>query len=110
MPELQWAYGTENVLLNIEVNTDKVREGLLGRLETALPDRVRHDPRIRTDLVEGVPYEQILRLADEENADLIILNTESKSGLERALLGSTAERIVRGAKVPVLWVPPRKGY
>ena len=108
MPELQWAYGPESIPLDIEADRDKVRRGLLERLETAVPEPARNDPRIRTELVEGVPYEEILRLADQEKADIIVLNTQSKSGLERALLGSTAERIVRGAHVPVLSVPPTR--
>jgi nucleotide-binding universal stress UspA family protein len=48
----------------------------------------------------------ILKAADESNADLIVLSTSSRPGLDRALLGSTAERVVRAAHVPVLSFPP----
>lgn len=84
---------------------ERVREGLYNRLAASLPEKLRHDPRVRLELLEGVPYETILKIADIEHADLIMLNTQSRSGLDRALLGSTAERVIRGAHVPVLSVP-----
>jgi nucleotide-binding universal stress UspA family protein len=106
MRELRWAYGAEGVPLDIETTSVEVRDGLITRLEASVPESSRHDPRVRTELLEGQPYEKILETAEREDVDLIVLNTRSRSGLDRALLGSTAERIVRGAHVPVLSVPP----
>jgi nucleotide-binding universal stress UspA family protein len=60
---------------------------------------------ITTALAEGVPYEAINRVAAEVKADLIVINLQSKGMLERALLGSTAERVIRTATVPVLSLP-----
>lgn len=60
---------------------------------------------IRTVLLQGEPYKVILRFADENKIDLIVLNLERKSVLERVLLGTTAEFIVRLAHVPVLSIP-----
>jgi nucleotide-binding universal stress UspA family protein len=60
---------------------------------------------ITTALGEGVPYETINRVAAEVNADLIVINLQGKGMLERALLGSTAERVIRTATVPVLSLP-----
>ena len=56
-------------------------------------------------VVEGKPYEQLLRVAQERGMDIIVLNLQSKGMLDRAFLGSTAERVVRLARVPVLSVP-----
>ena len=56
----------------------------------------------------GRPYEEIVRLASEIDADLIVLATRGHSGLKRLLLGSTAERVVRSAPCPVLVVRKRK--
>lgn len=106
MPQLEDAYGYEYVPLDLEGDTAKMRSRLIERLETALPKPALNDPHVSTELAEGVPYERILELAEERKIDIIILNTHGKSGLERALLGSTAERVVRGAHVPVLSVPP----
>lgn len=56
-------------------------------------------------LVNGHPAEQILAVADTHNVDLIVLGIEQKPFLERALLGVTAERVIREAYVPVLSIP-----
>jgi nucleotide-binding universal stress UspA family protein len=58
--------------------------------------------RIDTCLYVGSPWEQILRAAKEHGADLIVVGSRGLRGLPRALLGSTAERVVRYAPVPVL--------
>jgi len=60
-------------------------------------------------LTEGDPYREILRVASEEHADLIVMNLHGKGRLERALLGSTAERVIRLASVPVLSIPTPLG-
>ena len=57
----------------------------------------------------GRPFAEICKLAREINADLIILGSRGYSGLKRVLLGSTAERIIRFAPVPVL-VPRGQRY
>ncbi len=56
----------------------------------------------------GRPYQEIVRLAREIDADLIALSTRGHSGLKHLLLGSTAERVVRNAPCPVLVVRKRK--
>jgi nucleotide-binding universal stress UspA family protein len=60
---------------------------------------------ISTVLAEGVPYETVNRLAEQLKADLIIINLQNKGLLERAVLGATAERVIRTATVPVLSLP-----
>jgi universal stress protein A len=52
----------------------------------------------------GKPFDEIVKTAKTFNADLIILATHGRTGLKRALLGSTAERVVRHASCPVLVV------
>ena len=53
---------------------------------------------------EGKPYVEIVRYADEEGADMIVISTRGQSGFSRWLLGSVADRVTRGATVPVLLV------
>jgi nucleotide-binding universal stress UspA family protein len=53
---------------------------------------------------EGKPYVEIVRYAEEEGADMIVISTRGQSGFSRWLLGSVADRVVRGATVPVLLV------
>jgi nucleotide-binding universal stress UspA family protein len=52
------------------------------------------------------PADALLEIAGEHQADLIVAGTEAKSGLARLILGSTAEKILRGAVCPVLTVGP----
>ena len=60
---------------------------------------------ITTVLANGVPYETINEVAAEHEADLVVINLQGKGRLERALLGTTAERVIRTATVPVLSLP-----
>jgi len=62
----------------------------------------------RISLQEGHrPSADLLKVAEDHNVDLIVAGTQSKSGVERLLLGSTAEELIRNAKCPVLTVGPR---
>jgi nucleotide-binding universal stress UspA family protein len=54
----------------------------------------------------GRPYEQILRVAEEQHADLIVIGVHGRHAIERALFGSTTTQIVRRASCPVLTVRP----
>jgi nucleotide-binding universal stress UspA family protein len=60
-------------------------------------------------IAQGTPAEAIVRIADEHEVDFIVLAIRKKGRLERALAGTTAERVVREAHVPVLSVPADGG-
>ncbi len=57
---------------------------------------------------QGSPASEVMRIAKEENADLIIQGTHGRGALAHALLGSVAERIVRSAPCPVLTIRARE--
>lgn len=65
---------------------------------------------IETMVAEGIPYDTIERLARQHRADLIVINLQNKGRLERAVLGRTAERVIRTATVPVLSLPLPANY
>jgi len=65
----------------------------------------RQGVKVEPLLVEGVAAEEILKAADETTADLILITVQRRGFVERALLGTTAERVIREAHVPVLSVP-----
>jgi len=58
-------------------------------------------------LLKGTPYLEIIREAEEGNFDMIIIGTNGRTGLEHALFGSTAEKVIRKAHCPVLTVRPK---
>jgi nucleotide-binding universal stress UspA family protein len=68
-------------------------------------DRLRHHRlRVRTLLRTGSVDEEILETAATERASLIVMGTHGRKGVARLLLGSVAERVLRGAPCPVLTV------
>jgi nucleotide-binding universal stress UspA family protein len=71
----------------------------LDQLPTPRPD-VRAERR----LTEGDTVDEVLRVAQEVNADLIVMGTHGRTGLGRLLMGSVAEQVVRRAPCPVLTV------
>jgi nucleotide-binding universal stress UspA family protein len=59
-----------------------------------------------TDVLEGSPHEVILEYADDNDVDLLVMGTHGRRGLDRVLLGSVTQRVLRTADVPVLVVRP----
>ncbi len=57
---------------------------------------------VRTSILLGHPAAEIVRFARERGCDLLVLGTHGRTGLERLVLGSVAERVVRQAPCPVL--------
>jgi len=59
---------------------------------------------VREVLLKGYPSSEIIDFAENNNIDLIVMGSLGATGLERFLIGSVAETVVRGSKVPVLVV------
>lgn len=68
------------------------------------------NPGLRADLrvAEGIPAEEILRAADADCCDLIVMGTQGRTGLERVLAGSVAAEVMSKATCPVLTVKDGK--
>jgi len=64
---------------------------------------------VETQVLRGVPYEEIRKFAGEKGVDLIVMGTHGRSGFDRIIFGSTAEKVVRKAACSVLTVRSRKG-
>lgn len=62
--------------------------------------------RLSTETRQGVPLPEIVKYAKEISADLIVMGTHGRTGLEHFLIGSVAEKVVRKAPCPVLTVRP----
>ena len=60
------------------------------------------------EVVRGTPHRAILDDAHEHGADLVVVGTHGRRGLDRLLLGSVAERVLRAADVPVLIVREKR--
>ena len=59
---------------------------------------------VETAVVEGSPSREIITDAEDADCDLVVMGTHGRGGIDRLLLGSVAEKVVRGSSVPVLTV------
>ncbi len=59
-------------------------------------------------VLAGYPAEEILKAAETEQADLIVMGTHGRTGIDRIIFGSVAEMVVKTAACPVLTVKPRE--
>ncbi len=114
-------YGAELVLLHVVENLTvgyasdlfpvpmaEVFQEISGYAKTELAklgEEARgHGISVREEVRQGKPSAEIIRLATENEIDVIVLGTHGKGMLDQALFGSTTERVVRRAPCPVLSV------
>lgn len=77
------------------------------RLTTTVPDTVRAYCAVETLVATGKPYREILRVAAEQQADLIVMGVQGRGAADLMVFGSTTQHVVRQATCPVLTI--RKG-
>jgi nucleotide-binding universal stress UspA family protein len=87
---------------------DLLLKGVDEQLQELIPPEARNWCDVVTSVKTGAPYRIILRTLEDEKVDLLVMNIHGKGMLDRALLGSTAERVVRAASCPVMLIPPMK--
>jgi len=81
-----------------------VEHGVRDRLDHLFeePDRRQLDAHVRA--VTGEPVSEILRYAQEQKIDLVVMGTHGRTGIAHMILGSVAEHVVRKSPCPVLTV------
>jgi len=82
----------------------RIEEGLEARAAKVRAAGLECD----TSTLDGAPYLEIVRAAEDTGAYLIVMGTHGRGTIGHALLGSVAERVVHRAKCPVLVVPDRR--
>ena len=87
----------QQYLADLLKNASSQLGDLKGRAE-------RRGIAVTTRVATGIPSEEVITAARAEDSDLIVVGTRGKTGLAHILLGSTAERVIRGAPCPVLTV------
>ena len=103
--EVAYGVGEMGYVIDAETLRGKMNEEAERMLNQTLSEQEYEPARglVRT----GVPYSEIVNVAEEESADLIVLGSHGRSGLSRFFLGSTSERVVRHAPCPVLVIRER---
>ncbi len=93
------AYGGGDMYYGVPTPSIDQIKTMLAEIDPGAPD-----VEVERHLVTGEPADAIVRLAEEEKADLIVMSTHGRTGLTRLLMGSVAETVVRRAACPVLTV------
>lgn len=92
------------------VSFEKLEEEIVAAAEKMMEKfcrtRIKDYSNFTSSIVSGIPYDEILKKAVEEKASLIVMGTHGRKGIDHFLFGSTAERVVRNAKCPVMTVRP----
>jgi universal stress protein A len=101
------AFGPGPVTFEPIVLTAADRDQLLADTKAFIEAEAAPGVAIGAVVREGNTTAEILDQASSMNADLIVMGTHGRSGFERLLLGSVAERVLRKARCPVLTVPRR---
>jgi nucleotide-binding universal stress UspA family protein len=73
-------------------------------MEELIPAETRTKYRAETLIRKGVPFLEIVRCAEETQADIVVCGTHGRTGLKHAIFGSVAEKVVRKSPCPVLSV------
>lgn len=79
----------------------RIADASRAALEGAVAKRVGGKVQVDGILRDGVAWEEINRVAEDLDVDLVVMGTHGRRGLARALLGSVAEKVVRTAHRPV---------
>jgi nucleotide-binding universal stress UspA family protein len=82
-----------------------IRKLLEEHLDSMVPPGVADWCQVDSRVEIGTPYQRILAIAEETKTDLIVMNIHGIGLWERAVMGATAERVLRGAECPVLAIP-----
>ncbi|MDD3042284.1 MAG: universal stress protein [Methanosarcinaceae archaeon] len=78
---------------------------------TSYVEKAGTDAGVETEAVilEGHPVEEIVKFSEENDIDLVVMGTLGKTGINKFLLGSVAEKVIRNSKKAVLVVRGEKG-
>lgn len=99
--------GAAPIAVDIDSVVKSSRRGAEGYLRGVVERLKSVGVNARAEVVEGPEADGIVAFARDRGADLIVLTTHGRGGLERVVFGSVADAVVRHASCPVLVVPAR---
>lgn len=105
LPVTAYSYGAA-VYSSVDLITP-LREAAENQLESTMTNVRARLPGAKALLRNGHIWSEIQEAIRETGADLVVMGTHGRSGLDHLLLGSVAERTVRSSPVPVLIARPR---
>jgi nucleotide-binding universal stress UspA family protein len=91
-------------------NIQSFQEEAIGsarkRMAAAVQEFFKDIPKLETRVEVGAAAEKIIELANKEKIDMIIMGAHGRKGIDRAIFGSVADKVVQSAACPVLTVRP----
>ncbi|MCC7553586.1 MAG: universal stress protein [Methanobacteriaceae archaeon] len=94
---------SDDTIFHVNEMLKKETEKNLEKVEK-MKEEVESDVKITLSVEEGSPADVILDTIDKENIDLVIIGSSGKSGFDRLIMGSVADKVVKVAKCSVLVV------
>jgi len=92
----------------VYVNIEEQIQGSREKLEKYVSWGKSYASNVQSELLLGIPADQVCQFALDKQGDLIIMGAHGWSGLDRVLMGSVAERVICQAPCPVLIIPARE--
>lgn len=84
--------------------TDVLEHEGRSTVEEVAQRAAERDVDVVDAVVQGDPHEAIVEYVDDHGIDLVVMATHDRTGLDRHLLGSTTDRVIRTVSIPVLAV------
>jgi nucleotide-binding universal stress UspA family protein len=98
---------TIDVSRDLLMNTvNEIAKAAENQMEAFVDKNLGKSIECDTAVVIGNPAEEIVTYANKKGIDLIVMGTHGRRGLERTLMGSVADHVIKNAAVPVLTVNP----
>jgi nucleotide-binding universal stress UspA family protein len=94
---------SEGMLMNAVAEVARAGE---DRLEAFCQHSMADFPNYETQVMIGNPPERIVEYAADNNIDLIVMGTHGRRGIDRTLMGSVADYVIKHASAPVLTINP----
>jgi nucleotide-binding universal stress UspA family protein len=103
-----FSYANPESTVLLQAERERHRIEATGRLRQLVGIAKNEGVEAETTLIEGNPALGILSVADEKGVDLIALSVEARGFLDRTVFGTTAERVIRESRIPVLSLTAKK--
>jgi nucleotide-binding universal stress UspA family protein len=90
---------TRQITASRQTRAEEYLKAAAARLE-------ENGTQVETSVRQGSTLENITHFVEENGIDLIVMSTHGRGGLQRFLVGSVTDRVIRSSHVPVLAIPP----
>lgn len=90
--------------ISFDVLEQEIEDGAKKMMDTFCSEKFKEGDDYEVHVVPGLVHEEIIKQAQLVKADMIVMGTHGRTGLDHVLFGSTAEKVVRKSPIPVLTV------